>query len=187
MSLYPVLLHLEVAFRNSVHQALTNFAGTATWYDVTPSLLDRREQEEVKATRRELVKQRQKQGQATALIADDMVAALKFGFWTGLLNKPYEQVLWHKGNMLALAFPHLPRRARTRPGISKRMHQIRQLRNRVFHHEPIWHWRDLLQQHRELRETLAWFEPTLIGLLPDTHTFDEVYARGATAHELDVR
>jgi hypothetical protein len=143
MSLYPVLFRLEVAFRNSVHLALSDFARTPTWYDSTPSLLQPRELDHVKEARAELLKQRQKRQQPAVLRADDVVAALNFGFWTSLLNSSYELKLWHQRSMWVLAFPRLSRREQKRGWVSQRMHQIRQLRNRVFHHEPVWHWRDL--------------------------------------------
>lgn len=67
------------------------------------------------------------------------------------------------------------------------MHQVRKLRNRVFHHEPIWRWSNLPQRYAELEETIGWFEPELSHILPDAHTFNEVHARGSTAFEVDVR
>jgi hypothetical protein len=187
MSLYPVLFHLEVAFRNSVHLALSDFARTSVWYDSTPSVLQPREQDQVKEARAELVKQRQKRQQPAVVRADDVVAALNFGFWTSLLSPSYGPVLWHQRNMWVLAFPLLSRHERKRDRVSQRMHQIRILRNRVFHHEPIWHWRDLPVQHQKLRETITWFEPALLDLLPNAHTFDEIHAGGPSAYELDVQ
>jgi hypothetical protein len=186
-ALYPPLFHLEVAFRNGVHQALTHLVGQTTWYEVSAALLLERELSEVANTRRELLAQRQRKRRTTNVTIDDMVAALNFGFWTSLLSGSYDQVLWNKRDVWARAFPHLPRRGRTRVHVSGRMHSIRQLRNRVFHHEPIWHSENLLQQYRELQETITWFEPTLLGLLPNTHTFEEVHARGPAAYELDVQ
>jgi len=82
--------------------------------------------------------------QAKPLEAGRMVAELSFGFWTSLLDVRYERsnVLWP--HLLRPTFPRMRNRDRKRKTISARINSIRLLRNRVSHHEPIWHWRDLM-------------------------------------------
>lgn len=53
-------------------------------------------------------------------------------------------------------FPYMPRHQRTRKNLSARFEKIRRLRNRVFHHEPIWHWQNLADQHQGILEAIAW-------------------------------
>ena len=179
MSLYAPLGYLEVAFRNSLHDALVATYGAPAWYDLVPGWLLAREQDKIAAAKVELSKRN------APLSPDRLVAELNFGFWTSLLSGSYEQVIWPK--LLKPVFPHMPRRARTRHTVAGRMNKIRHLRNRVFHHEPIWHWKDLRQQHAALEETIRWFEPALSRILPDAHTFDEVHGKGSVAFEMDVR
>jgi hypothetical protein len=38
------------------------------------------------------------------------------------------------------------------------LNRIRFLRNRIFHHEPIWHWKDLGQQHKKIPQLLEYVE-----------------------------
>jgi hypothetical protein len=70
---------------------------------------------------------------------DDLVAATSFGFWTSLATGSYNYAqprsphLWPTG--LSQVFPHSPFK-RIAP-ISTRLSDIRRLRNRVFHYEPI--------------------------------------------------
>ncbi|WP_177420368.1 Abi family protein [endosymbiont of Lamellibrachia barhami] len=66
-----------------------------------------------------------------------IIAELNFGFWSSMLDKCYEQVLWPQ--LIKTAFPYMPRKIRTRKVLSQQFHKIRQLRNRIFHHEPIWY------------------------------------------------
>jgi hypothetical protein len=179
MSLYPVLGYLEVAFRNSIHRALTGILGTPAWFDVSPHALKPDEQDVI-ATAKKALRQR-----GVAVEPDRMVAELSFGFWTGLLRTEYEQVLWPR--LLATVFPGMPRRHRTRSAVSARMHMVRRLRNRVFHHEPIWRLQFLTQRHDELRDTLMWFDRDLLRLFPSAHTFEEIHAQGPTTHEQDVQ
>ncbi|MFP2906365.1 hypothetical protein ACLESD_15135 [Pyxidicoccus sp. 3LFB2] len=179
MSLYAPLGYLEVAFRNSLHDALTVSKGTSAWYDLAPAWLLSRDQNAIKVAKTELGKRN------VAFEPGRLVAELSFGFWTSLLSRDYEQVIWP--SLLKPVFPHMPRRDRTRKRVAERMHQVRKLRNRVFHHEPIWRWMDLPQRHAVLGETIGWFEPALSLVLPDAHTFNEVHAKGSTAFEVDVQ
>jgi len=77
-----------------------------------------------------------------------VVAELNFGFWVSLLNKEYETALWRRRGFITATFPAIPRDGRGRHGrkvrnrraLSARLNRILDLRNRVFHHEPIWNW-----------------------------------------------
>nr|QKW93829.1 hypothetical protein [Vitiosangium cumulatum] len=177
-ALYPGLQFLEVAFRNKLHDALKAHFGAAAWFDLP--WLSSREQQKVADAKVELQKRQ------TPLEPDRIVAELSFGFWTSLLSGTYDQVIWNQRAVVRQSLPHMPNRLRTRRRISDRMHQIRLLRNRVFHYEPIWHWKNLAQQYAELRQTLQWFEPELLHLLHMPDSFEEVYMQGSVAYEIDV-
>lgn len=177
MALYPLLGCLEVALRNHLHEAVARYIGTPRWYE-DPSLLKVSEQGQVAQARKKLLERKR------PVEPNRMVAELNFGFWTGLLRREYEQILWPR--LLAAAFPSIPRKLRTRHFVADRMHALRKLRNRVFHHEPIWGLSDLPRRHAELRETLMWFDPALPALLPSQHTFEEIHAQGSLFYEQDV-
>ncbi|MBM7112713.1 hypothetical protein [Archangium primigenium] len=179
MSLYAPLGCLEVAFRNSLHEGLSVLKGTSAWYDLNPAWLSSRELDAIKAAKAELVKNNR------PLDPGRIVAGLNFGFWTSLVSRSYEQVIWPA--LLKSVFPHMTRSLRTRHRVAERMHQVRNLRNRVFHHEPIWRWRDLPQKYSELKEAIGWFEPALLRILPGAHVFDEIHSRGPASFEVDVQ
>ena len=61
-------------------------------------------------------------------------------------------------------FIHAPRRQRNMKTLDQRWKRIRDLRNRVFHHERILHWNDLDQQHAEILEAIHWISPELAEL-----------------------
>src|SRR5205823_4717441 len=82
------------------------------------------------------------------LTEDILIAEMKFGFWTSLLDSRYE-TLWHK--IIAGVFPHMPKTNRTRREASKLMNAVRRLRNASLHHHSIWHWSDLKAQHDQMR------------------------------------
>lgn len=162
----PSLHTLEVAFRNAMFvasQGAVNVSGrklgtTGCWLDVTPSLLYDNEREAVE-------KAKQRLGADPRFhTADRLVAKLGFGFWTALCQAPYEQgrkrgpQLWPR--LLKNVFPHIPRKLTYRATIALRLDEIREFRNRIAHHEPIWD-RAVLDHHDKILETIGWFNPRL--------------------------
>ena len=105
-----------------------------------------------------------------------VVAELQFGFWTSLLDVRYERKLWQR--ILKSAFPYMPGRIRTRHFLSGRFQNLRRLRNRVFHHEPLWNWPNLMQRHNEAREALGWMCPEFRDLTDAIDRFPTVYNQG---------
>lgn len=174
-SLYPSLQALEVALRNTLHAALTQHFGCEDWYDVPGMLQHRNEQEALVRAKASLAEI------GRPLEPSRVVAELSFGFWTSLLNQRYEQRLWP--SLLKPAFPFLPKGQRTRKTLSTRLDKVRRLRNRVFHHEPIWHWRDLGQKHSDIHEAIGWIRPMVRDLVRTVDRFPAVHAGGAQAYE----
>lgn len=72
--------------------------------------------------------------------ANRVISGLDFGFWTNLLSDKYEDsnsnsLLWP--NLLPIVFPNAPLGA-TRQDVEDQFTKIRELRNRLSHHEAIW-------------------------------------------------
>lgn len=185
-ALYPGLLHLEVALRNSLHTAISAKFPTGPWQDVpcwmdrVAPILESDEREQIRRAKERLT------DKSKALEPGRMVAELTFGFWTSLLDVRYEhnQVFWP--GLLAPVFPHIPKRERKRKVVSVRLNRIRNLRNRVFHYEPIWHWRDLPQQQEELLEAIGWLSTDLQIVSRAHDRFAEVYAAGYNAYRFGI-
>jgi len=169
-ALYPTLQTLEVALRNSIHQAASASYNNCLWFDDPSSPLLRFEREAVEAVKC-ILNRRHKP------IEDGrVVAELNFGFWTSLFNRRYEQVFWPR--MLKRAFPHMPRRIRTRRNLSNRFNDIRKLRNRVFHHERIIHMQDLPRVHTEIIEAIGWISPVLQRYVREVDRFPHLHGNG---------
>lgn len=62
--------------------------------------------------------------------------------------------------------------------LSPLLNRVRLLRNYVFHHEPIWHWRDLPDQHALAVELIGWMSPSLRETVEAVDRFDAVYSAG---------
>ena len=93
-----------------------------------------REEKQIREIREKLRKENK---QATP---ERVIAGLNFGFWTNLLSADYEEprtqrLLWPA--LLPVAFPGAPNGIK-RHHIADKFNRIRDLRNRLAHHEAIW-------------------------------------------------
>lgn len=173
-ALYPSLQNLEVSLRNSLNLAISQHIGNDQWFDIGASILQPQELQSVSAVKMKLKKRNQ------ILEPGRIISELNFGFWTSLMDSRYEQILWPI--LLRRSFPRMPRNLRTRRNLSKRLNQIRRLRNRVFHHEPIWHARDLQARHLEILETIAWMSDSLCEFTQSIDRFQGVIAEGRASY-----
>jgi len=194
-ALYAPLQCLEVALRNTLHDALTGYHGTERWYERRTAFRD-------DATYDKVQKAMAKVPDPSAPDAPGrVVAALDFGFWTTLLSRPYgspssRHTGWRRlwPELVTVAFPHFPHAtgtAQDRATLAQRFDDIRRLRNRVSHHEPIWKGRidqstgrlvSLREQHEEIIEAIDWINPDLaraVRLLETrTEMFPQVFEQG---------
>lgn len=167
---YPVLQILEIALRNSLHNAITKIHLTEYWFDLP--FLHAREKEHIAQAKDNLIKEKK------PLEVGRIIAELSFGFWTSLFDIRYEndQILWPK--LLKPTFPFLPRGQRTRSFLSRELNQIRRLRNRIFHYEPIWHWRDLPSQQSSIINLVRGLSITASEYLNIFDQFHEIHRDG---------
>lgn len=169
-SLYPVLQALEVTLRNAIYDAACDNFKQDDWFD-DPAIINHRNDVTALNKAKQILQRQHKPLEPGRIIAE-----LNFGFWTSLLDSRYEQVLWPR--LIKKTFPYMPKRIRTRKFLSKRFYKIRRLRNRIFHHEPIWYWQDLQQQHQDMLEALRWIEPAMKELVVTVDRFDNIYNNG---------
>lgn len=131
--LFGYLHGLEVAVRNSIHVTLRAELGTATWFDTRTALPWSRNAEMLEFTKpMRVMVGNAKASAGAAAQPGKILAELTFGFWPNLLTGRFHTPLWVP--CLHKAFPHA---RETRSIIHWRLEQIRRLRNRIAHHEPI--------------------------------------------------
>ncbi|MGE4343639.1 MAG: hypothetical protein AB7F20_05040 [Geoalkalibacter sp.] len=176
-SLYPVLQCMEIALRNAVHDAASAAFQTPYWFD-TPHLLDSRSGAGIAEARNNLA------AEGKPITAAGIVAEQNFGFWTACFNRRQEQVLWPR--IYRQVFPGLPRYLRTRNTIANRLNEIRKLRNRIFHHEPIWYFNDLREKHTRILELIGWISPAMAEFVGAIDRFPDLYAAGMPAYKAEL-
>lgn len=156
-SLYPSLQFAEIALRNAVHRELTVRCGTDAWFDSPLARLTSWQQDKVMEAKSTLGRNHK------PLTPGRIVAELTFGFWTGFFNNAHART--GIGAFLSRsAFPHAPSTEQYQSRLDRRWQDIRDLRNRVFHHERILHWLDLDTRHQAILEIIRWMSPELHDL-----------------------
>jgi hypothetical protein len=166
-SLCPGFQILEVSFRNSVHAEISRVLSDAEWLKRGHGFLFDDELEVISKSTKSIALA------GHQLTEDVLIAEMKFGFWTSLLDSRYDR-LWHK--IIAGVFPHMPNTNRTRGEASKMMNAVRHLRNAALHHHSIWHWRDLKNQHAQMRQLIAYICKASDAMAVQLDRFPSVYA-----------
>lgn len=184
-ALQPALHVLEITLRNHLFQASLKivdeskltFKSVNCWLDADPTLLELAEADSVEDAKKLLGRAKK------PLTPGRLISKLGFGFWVSLCKRPYEQgrgggpALWP--GLATAGFPFLPAKDRTRVHVFHRLDKIRELRNRMSHHEPIWD-RDLLKAHNEVLDTLSWMNLGLATALRLASPLEETVRQGAT-------
>lgn len=132
---YPLLQAVEVTLRNSIHNAARlHFSGNSEWFRMNKF------QNAKKYVVRNVYKFRGVLVTPTPT-ANDVVSKLTFGFWVTLLTSTYDDpvnnnLLWP--TLIPTTFPNASGYKATRSFIHERFEFIKDFRNRISHHEPLW-------------------------------------------------
>lgn len=126
-SFYPLIQGLEVCFRNCVHEHIKG-EHELDWL-ISGKLQFQYIQEEQISQSLDKIRPKDHHNQIPKLIAE-----LSFGFWTGILGKKYEE-LWRHHIRRVFQYSQVPL---IRKQVHSEFEEIRKLRNRIAHHEPIF-------------------------------------------------
>jgi len=174
-ALYTPLHVFEIGLRNSVHRAISTKHGSE-WLE-TPNTLSSREQATVQDALSKLRKLK------PSVTTGKLIAELSFGFWVALLYKKYESSATKQDHAffwpfcLMEAFPHIPRNIRKRSEILRRLERIKELRNRVFHHEPILKIPTLKERYDEILEAISWLQGDSSVLLSECNFLEILHSQ----------
>lgn len=170
-SLYSPLQIAEISLRNALHESLKSRAGTDTWYNTLSLPLWQNNQV---ADAKDRLSRAGK-----SLNSGRVVAELTFGFWVGFFTGPHmtSGLTYH---IARTAFAHAPRSERDVSKLRANWQKVRDLRNRVFHHERILHWHDLEPQHDKMLQLIGWMNPELEQLAHMLDRFTQVRQDGLT-------
>ena len=163
-ALYTPLQMLEVALRNRIHAVMTE-ASHAGWFQDEDVLLGQWQPEQLAKAIKDVEDDRK---DATP---GRIVAALTFSFWTSMFGKDYE-TLWQK--TLHRIGKRADGKGLRRKDFSGSLAQIRALRNRTAHHEPILMW-NLPKRYASILELTGWLSPAAADWCRTHSRFEAVY------------
>lgn len=134
---YPLLQMVEVGLRNAINTVATKHYGTENWFDHVPT-----SKKSCEAVQHAKTKASQECSTPTA---HDVIARLTLGFWVYMLDVEYRNsnlpsFLWNNNNK-QIAFPNAKNpwgNDLSVAAIFEELQKLLKLRNRLFHHEPIW-------------------------------------------------
>lgn len=149
---YGPLQTLEVGLRNGLHAALCTSFGP-TWHDAPAFLaLDTPDglASDIQKAKDDLLER------GKPVDTPHLVAILTFGFWAQLTSSRFETDLWLP--CLHRAFPNyiaVEKQSLRRSPISKKIKKLNDFRNRIAHHEPIFHY-TLVNRYELILSLCSW-------------------------------
>jgi hypothetical protein len=168
-ALYPALSLLEISLRNAIHQKLKEYFNDDFWFK---NQLPGEFQTAIQRAERKI------QFQKKTVTADGIIAELNFGFWNRLFNRYHAKLLWKP---LRTIFVHLPKQEKQRKNIDESLHRIRNIRNRVYHYEPIFRdFNYLASVYQEIRLLLFWLHQLLPIVLNKVDRFEYILMKVKT-------
>lgn len=189
-ALQTTLHVVEVTFRNALFEAgvqttagrSLRYGRIACWLDARPSLLQPKERAAVAEARKSLGRHRRR------CTPGHLVARLGFGFWVRLCHAPYEQgnrggpQLWPAATR---AFPGCLKSKRNRADIGRAFGELRDIRNDVAHHQPVWDKNPPKLNTRAL-QLLGWMNPPMQQAVAHFSRVDTIYAVGPNVFRDDA-
>lgn len=174
-ALYPAINILETCLRNAINNGLILKFKASDWYEDPSLQLNWKESTKLENAKNELGRIK------VNYTPDDLIASLSFGFWTGLFSQHYENSLWRDKDLLKNVFPRASKYDRKRALISNKINPIRELRNRISHHEAIWRIPTLSTTHRDLHTIVKWINPDMSIYLNFIDRYPKIERDGASA------
>lgn len=168
-SFYQPLQAVEVGFRNACHRAMQAKFGPD--WPLDPAFLGlnvsiHKDIDSAISRHRQAERQKLPKKQQAHFVyqpfTPQVIANLNFGFWTTLLGKQFDVMLWRTALYNAfLGYAAMNGANIARSTAAGVFDEIRLFRNRVFHHEPLWKRRSLQNDLDRLITAAGWISTEL--------------------------
>lgn len=172
-AMIPILHYFEICFRNRVDQIINEYYSSNWLIDLPNSLLI--SDQDVKKIKEVISKIRR--GNKGVCLHDDIVGQMTFGFWCSFFHRKYDPIIWHRKDAIKTMFPNLRRMHRKRSYLEDKIFKIKDIRNRIAHHEPIWDREVLLfEAYTMCHEFLQAMSQDAADMLKTIDRFPSVYS-----------
>lgn len=163
-ALYGVIQGLEITVRNSIHNLMSDRLACGKWYDRFQ--FANSEPTEIDRAKDSLL------GKGQPTTPGRVVSELTFGSWVKLTGRIYEDTLW-----LPYLYRIFPIRV-NRAVAHERLVVLKNLRNRIAHHERIiGRTRPLPKELGQTIEAIRWINPIVADWVEHQNNFKELYAK----------
>lgn len=195
-SLYSFLCIFEITLRNRISTVLVkefgenwfeekegmwlNGKAPTTWQNKRSRLL-----QQIDKAKEEINKQNRKIKDSKyhkIITSDTLTPELNFGFWTEIIGSDYDRIIWHinRNFYTKVVFANAPDKynfTRNMKRIRKVLNDLRQRRNRIFHHEPIFDTKkrsfdELLTIYKDAKELLGWLSQDALSFFEQNNQFE---------------
>jgi hypothetical protein len=172
---WPLLHIIEVASRNSIYNALSDYYDDSDWIlnEINKSLKGNKIEKDVQ----EIIQAINEKGKEPT--SDRIVSELSFGFWRDIFNASYEKI-WKEAPLHA--FPHKLPNYRVLNAY-RDLSKIKDFRNRVSHHDSLFivqeklktgnknklHWKGPESVRVEILKLLSFINPELKYIASKEH------------------
>lgn len=164
---YPTLALFEVVLRNKIHDTI-EASVKSNWIDENSSWFNDKTKNNIAAARKK------------SKTIDDLIAKLTLGFWISLFQNQYKPLIWNKKGVFDSIFPNFDIKTTDRLSIVEpKIKKIGTLRNRIFHHEPIFDDSiGINNKHDNLLLLLKWLSLDAYHLSTKLNSFNFVWEKG---------
>ena len=150
--MYPLLHFFEVVLRNSLHLSWQKVLNDQAWLLNKNGVLLKNEIELIDKVIHKL------KNRGGHVSEGKIISNSNFELWGNFYNSVYQKTHFAS---LKIQFPNATNKERSLAEIRKMVGEIRDLRNRVFHHEPIWKRNDLGLIIDNMKRMISWVDTTL--------------------------
>ena len=170
-AMMPALHYLEVSLRNRLNVLICLHYGD-DWLVRRPAILLSVEQNRILDDMRDR-HLREKRREPSH---DDLVSRMSFGFWFAYFHKRFDPILWHRKKAMEMVFPHLLPERRLRGYVQPKLGAIKDMRNRIAHHEPVWNTKpSLIEVHQTCLDLVAAMSSEAALRLRDIDRLEQVW------------
>lgn len=167
----PTLHYFEICLRNRIDKVIKEYFNQDWLLNIPTGLMI--SDQDIRKIEQIILKL---QRRSKKISHDDVLAQMTFGFWFSFFHRKYDPILWHRKDAIKFIFPNLLRVNRKRSYLESRILVIKEIRNRIAHHEPLWNNKiSIFEAHTICHEIINAMSIEALEMLKAIDRFPYVY------------
>lgn len=175
-SFYVFLQFIEIGLRNKINKALVKDYGENWFLNNTLLLGENKEKglstiAKIQNTIKKIEERKREKNKEVIVNNCDIVSSLDFGFWTNVFCGNYANTLWSQ--CLKHEFKEFKRK-----DLYNKLNRIRNIRNRIFHYEPIIKDRNEIKNLLLIQDILEYlFKKNIVDFIYEISDLERFFER----------